>query len=62
MMGLGRKTVYALLAAHELDHVRVGRRTLIPADTVHALIDRQRRTGAPVPHRAFGVKAGQATA
>ena len=62
MTGLGRKTVYALLAAHELDHVRFGKRTMIPDDTLKALIDRRRRTGRPVPTRAFGAKAERAAA
>lgn len=35
---LGRTTVYAHIAAKRLKAVRIGGRTLIPADSLHALI------------------------
>jgi len=35
---LGRTTLYAHISAHRLKAVRVGGRTLIPADSLHALI------------------------
>ncbi len=35
---LGRTTIYAKIAAHELRAVRIGGRTVIPADALHALI------------------------
>lgn len=36
---LGRTTIYAHIAAGRLRMVRVGGRTIIPADSLHALID-----------------------
>lgn len=35
---LGRSTIYAHIAANRLRVTRVGGRTLIPADALHALI------------------------
>jgi excisionase family DNA binding protein len=35
---LGRTTLYAHIAAHRLRAVRIGGRTVIPADSLHALI------------------------
>lgn len=35
---LGRTTIYNHISAQRLKAVRVGRRTLIPADALHALI------------------------
>jgi len=35
---LGRTTLYAHIAANRLKAVRVGGRTVIPADSLHALI------------------------
>lgn len=35
---LGRTTIYAHIAANRLKAVRIGGRTVIPADSLHALI------------------------
>lgn len=35
---LGRTTIYAHIAANRLRAVRIGGRTVIPADSLHALI------------------------
>jgi excisionase family DNA binding protein len=35
---LGRTTIYAHIAARRLKAVRIGGRTVIPADSLHALI------------------------
>lgn len=62
MTGLCRKTIYALLAAQELDHVKFGRRTLIPDDALRSLIASRRRTGRPASHGASRAPEEQATA
>jgi excisionase family DNA binding protein len=36
--GLGRTTIYSLISENRLRIVKVGRRTLIPADSLRALI------------------------
>lgn len=38
--GVGRSTVYALIAAGELAAVKIGRRTLVPAESLDAYIER----------------------
>ena len=35
---LGRTTIYSHIAAHRLKAVRIGGRTVIPAESLHALI------------------------
>lgn len=44
--GLGRTTIYALIAARELDVVRVGRCTIITAESVKCLFQKGRTRGA----------------
>ena len=36
---LGRTTIYAHIAAGRLRSVRIGGRTIIPADSLHALLE-----------------------
>jgi excisionase family DNA binding protein len=43
---LGRTTIYALIANHQLSVVRVGGRTLIPADSLHALVSADPSAGS----------------
>src|SRR6188472_4321545 len=40
--GLGKTTLYDLVAKGELETVKIGRRTFIPSDSVQAFIDRRR--------------------
>jgi excisionase family DNA binding protein len=39
---LGRTTVYELLGSGQLDSVKVGRRRIIPADSVRAFLESRR--------------------
>lgn len=39
---IGRTLLYRLIGAGELDVVRIGNRTLIPRESVEALIERRR--------------------
>lgn len=41
MLGLGRTTIYKLIDDGHLGRVKVGARTLIPAQDVDALLQRQ---------------------
>ena len=41
---IGRTLLYRLIGAGELDVVRIGNRTLIPRESVEALIERRRAT------------------
>jgi excisionase family DNA binding protein len=41
MTGLGRTTVYKLIGSGDLGRIKVGSSTLIPADDVKALLQRQ---------------------
>lgn len=41
-MGLGRTTVYDLISSGALESIKVGRRRIIPADSIHAYFDAQR--------------------
>jgi excisionase family DNA binding protein len=43
MLGIGRTTVYELIATGDLETVHIGRSTRIPADSVHAFIALRRR-------------------
>lgn len=47
-LGVGRSTVYELAAAGEIQIVRVGRRALVPCDSIDAYVVRL-RTSDPVP-------------
>jgi excisionase family DNA binding protein len=38
-LGVGRTKVYQLLAEKKLEAVKIGRRTLIKADSIRALVD-----------------------
>lgn len=48
--GLGRSKFYELIAAGEIEVVKVGRRTLVPDESLRTFVDRLRRgevTSAP---------------
>ena len=42
LTGLSRTKLYALIAAGEIEIVKVGAATLIVVDSIHAFVDRQR--------------------
>lgn len=48
-LNIGRTTVYGLIAAGELECVRIGRSRRIPAEALTAYVDRlrQQQTSAP---------------
>jgi excisionase family DNA binding protein len=46
MLGVGRSTVYLLIARDELPVVHVGRRTLVHVDSVHEYVSRLRAEAA----------------
>jgi excisionase family DNA binding protein len=45
-LGLGRTTIYKLLAKGQLDHVKVGRRTLVTVNSIEMLVDQAASDGA----------------
>lgn len=40
-VGIGRSTMYKLIAAKRVETRKIGKRTIIPADALHALIARE---------------------
>lgn len=44
MIGVGRTKLYALIAAGEIDTVRLGKATRITTASLHELIERRRAT------------------
>lgn len=49
--GITRRQVYRMLATGELESVKLGRRRLVPADAVEALINRLRNQSKQPPGR-----------
>ena len=49
--GITRRQVYRMLATGELESVKLGRRRLVPADAVEALINRLRNSSKQPPGR-----------
>lgn len=45
-LGVGRTTIYQLIASGELQVVRIGKRSLIPSDNVVNLVDRLKAAGS----------------
>jgi len=46
MLGVGRTTAYELVRAGELDVVHIGRAARVPVESVHAYVERLRRSHA----------------
>lgn len=42
MTGIGRSKLYELIAAGDLDTIKIGRCTLVPMDSLRALLGRER--------------------
>jgi len=38
-LGVGRTTLYSLIATNQLETIKIGRRRLIKADSIRALVD-----------------------
>lgn len=47
VLGLGRTSIYALIADGRLDVVKIGRRTLVTTDSIHRLIESQSKRSMP---------------
>lgn len=43
MLGLGRSKIYELIASGDIEIVKLGRSTLVPVASLHALIERLKR-------------------
>lgn len=43
MTGIGRSKLYELIAAGEIEIIKVGTATLIPTDSLHRFIERRRK-------------------
>jgi excisionase family DNA binding protein len=57
-LGIGRSTLYLLLARGELESVHVGARRLIPADALLDFVERLRRPKVASASPAAGTMAG----
>lgn len=42
-LGVGRSTLYTLMRSGQIETVHIGRRVLIPSDTIDAFIDSRRQ-------------------
>jgi excisionase family DNA binding protein len=49
MIGVGRTKFYELIAAGEIEAIKLGNATLIPTASLQALIDRRRKSGVTQP-------------
>ncbi|WBO24580.1 helix-turn-helix domain-containing protein [Sphingomonas abietis] len=47
LIGVGRTTLYELIACGDLETIRIGRSRLIPMVALRALIERRRASGPP---------------
>jgi excisionase family DNA binding protein len=45
MTGIGRSKLYELIQEGEIEVVKIGSATLIPVDSLHGLLNRNRRSG-----------------
>jgi excisionase family DNA binding protein len=62
-MGVGRTTVYELIGSGELESIKVGRRRVIPADSIRAYFDSRRAASHDGGrHAAPAAQATEATA
>ncbi len=43
MLGIGRSRIYELMQSGDIETIKLGRSTLIPVDSLHAMIERLRR-------------------
>lgn len=43
MTGIGRSKLYVLIAAGEIEIIKVGAVTLVPTDSLHRFIERRRK-------------------
>lgn len=46
MLGIGRSRIYELIQSGDIETIKLGRSTLIPVDSLHAMIERLRREQA----------------
>jgi excisionase family DNA binding protein len=51
MLNLGRTTMYALIAAGELEVIHIGRSVRVPRDAVTEFVERRRPAAAHMPQR-----------
>lgn len=59
LVGLGRSKFYEYVAAGEIEIVKVGRRTLVPQESLRAFVERLRGAAGPDvarPHLGTGVR------
>jgi excisionase family DNA binding protein len=47
VLGIGRSTVYELIASGEIEVVHIGRSARVPVAALHEFVDRCRRSGLP---------------
>ena len=45
MLGIGRTKFYELLAAGEIEAIKIGKATLIVTESLHGFVERQRSVG-----------------
>lgn len=42
MLGIGKSTLYEMIAAGEIETIKIGRSTLVPTDSLRAFLARRR--------------------
>lgn len=43
MLGIGKSTLYEMIASGEIETIKVGRSTLVPTDSLRAFLERRRK-------------------
>jgi len=43
MLGIGKSTLYEMIASGEIETIKVGRSTLVPTDSLRAFLARRRK-------------------
>jgi len=56
LLGIERTTLYRLLRDGEVERVKIGRRTLIPADSIAQYVGRLREVGTDERHARVAAK------
>jgi excisionase family DNA binding protein len=61
MLSIGRTSLYALIDSGQLERVKIGRRTLVPAESITAYITRLRGCDPRTLGEVVGLGTGEST-